>query len=124
MDQGQSDEFSMMLPVNLARIEAIMGQNSDFITREVAFANRHRAAIFYLDGMVDKHTVQQSIISALLDRCCADDISVSYIMSSVLDAGELSEATSFEASMEQLLSGSLLLLLEGFSSGILISLPD
>ncbi|WP_165822578.1 hypothetical protein [Paenibacillus montanisoli] len=37
MDQGHSDVFSAMLPANLARIKAILGQNSDFITREITF---------------------------------------------------------------------------------------
>lgn len=115
--------FSSLLPDNIARIQSFMGKSSDFIVREVTIANHHRATLFYLDGMVDMQTVQNSVISALLDRSPAGAITVQIIKESVLDAGEVSEVTSIEASLEHVLSGGLLLLLDGFTTGIIISLP-
>lgn len=115
--------FSSHLPDNISRIHSIMGKSSDFIVREVTIANHHRAALFYLDGMVDMQTVQNNVISALLDRSPAGAITVQIIKESVLDAGEVSEVTSIEASLEHVLSGGLLLLLDGFTAGIIISLP-
>ncbi|MDT9724017.1 spore germination protein [Xylanibacillus composti] len=104
-------------------MHTIMGGSSDFVIREVTVDGTCDMALFYLDGMVNQRTVQESVISPLLDRLPNQIVTLERIRASVLDASEVKVVDNREDAVEQILSGSLLLLMQGHPEGLIISLP-
>lgn len=115
-------KFSKSLSQNIDLICDLMGNSSDFIVREITIGNKH-AALFYLDGMTDMQKVQDNVIRPLHDHDSSDEITLLILKSAILDVGEASFIQSFEDVLDQILSGSLLLLLDGIDEGLSISLP-
>ncbi|WP_431523639.1 spore germination protein [Paenibacillus pabuli] len=98
-----------------------MGNSSDFVIREITIGSYH-AALFYLDGMTDMQKVQDNVIRPLHETS-SDDISLAFLKDSVLDVGEASFTDNFQDALDQILSGGLLLLIDGMNDGLVISLP-
>lgn len=114
--------ISHQLQHNIDLILTIMG-SSDFIVRELVISGDQRVALFYLDGMVDMKTLQNNVISSLHDRASLEHISVQQLNESVLDAGDVTIVRYIEAAIEQILSGGLLIILDGRNEGSIVSLP-
>ncbi len=115
-------KFSKTLCRNIDLICDFMGNSSDFVVREITIGPKH-AALFYLDGMTDMQKVQDNVIRPLHDRTSSDEITLAILKDAILDVGEASFIQSFEDALDQILSGSLLLLLDGIDDGLSISLP-
>ncbi len=115
--------ISHQLQHNIDRMLSIMGSSSDFIVREIVIPGGKRAALFYLDGMVDMKMLQNNVISSLHDRAANETVTIQILNESVLDAGEVTTVLSLEDAVEQILSGGLLIILDGMAEGSMISLP-
>jgi len=115
-------KFFKLLSRNIELICDFMGNSSDFIVREITIGNK-QAALFYLDGMIDMQKVLDNVIRPLHDRASSDEITLLILKSAILDVGVASFTQSFEEVLDQILSGSLLLLLDGIDEGLSISLP-
>ncbi|MGO4106147.1 spore germination protein [Paenibacillus sp. YAF4_2] len=118
-----SSEFSPLLHANIERMKLIMGFSSDFIVRELVISNNRKTAIFYLDGMVDKNELQSGVITALLDRTPLDSVNLNVLREHVLDAGEVTPIHTVDAALEQIFSGSLLIMLDGEPEGLVVAMP-
>lgn len=116
-------KFSKSLSQNIDLICDFMGSSSDFIVRKITIGNKH-AALFYLDGMIDMQKVQDNVIRPLHDRASSDEImTLTLLKDKILDVGEARFVQSSEDALDQILSGSLLLLLDGIEDGLGIPLP-
>ncbi|MCP1426975.1 spore germination protein KA [Paenibacillus xylanexedens] len=116
--------FSKQIVRNIDLICDFMGNSSDFVVREITIGRNH-AALFYLDGMVDMQKVQDNVIRPLHEFAYSDsdEMSLPFLKNSILDVGEASLVQSFEDALDQILSGGVLLLLDGIDEGLVISLP-
>ncbi|MEO2203377.1 spore germination protein [Paenibacillus pabuli] len=114
-------EFYKQIRKNMDLICDFMGNSSDFVIREITIGSYH-AALFYLDGMTDMQKVQDNVIRPLHETS-SDDISLAFLKDSVLDVGEASFTDNFQDALDQILSGGLLLLIDGMNDGLVISLP-
>ena len=114
-------EFYKQIRQNMDLICDFMGNSSDFVIREITISSNH-AALFYLDGMTDMQKVQDNVIRPLHETS-SDDISLAFLKDSVLDVGEASFTDNFQDALDQILSGGLLLLIDGMNAGLVISLP-
>ncbi|GMK48167.1 spore germination protein KA [Paenibacillus glycanilyticus] len=119
----KEDGFSPLLHANIERMKLMLGYSSDFIVRELILPGNKKTAIFYLDGMVDKKELQDSVISALLDRTPEEPVTLQELKDHVLDAGEVCVTRTLEAALEQLFSGSLFIMMDGVVDGLSIALP-
>ncbi|MEO2213057.1 spore germination protein [Paenibacillus amylolyticus] len=117
-------KFSKQIVRNIDLICDFMGNSSDFVVREITIGRNH-AALFYLDGMVDMQKVQDNVIRPLHEFAYSDsdEMSLPFLKNSILDVGEASLVQSFEDALDQILSGGVLLLLDGIDEGLVISLP-
>ena len=115
-------KFSEQICRNIELICDFMGNSSDFIVREITIGRKQQAALFYLDGMTDMQKVQDNVIRPL-HGVSADEITLPLLKDGVLDVGEASIVQNFEEALDLILSGSLLLLLDGMDDGLSISLP-
>ncbi|GLX67969.1 spore germination protein [Paenibacillus glycanilyticus] len=118
-----ADGFSPLLHANIERMKLLMGYSSDFIVRELVIAGNRRTALFYLDGMVDKTELQDSVISALLDRTPVESVNLEMLKDQVLDTGDVCVIRTVEAALEQIFSGSLFLMLDGVVDGLSVAIP-
>ncbi|WP_307719820.1 spore germination protein [Paenibacillus kobensis] len=117
--------FSDRLDLNIKSIQSIMGESSDLIVREITVMQQIRLALIFLDGMVEKHLVQDSLISAILDRVYDEmkPVTVHYLKESIIASDEVQLTASREEAMDQLLSGSVLVLLDHSREALAVSLP-
>ncbi len=115
--------ISHQLQHNIDRILSLMGNSSDFIVRELVISGSKRVGLFYLDGMVDMKTLQDNVISSLHDRAANENTTVQQLNESILDAGEVTTVLTLEEAIEQILSGGLLIIMEGMTEGSIVSLP-
>ncbi|PAD32214.1 spore germination protein [Paenibacillus sp. 7523-1] len=114
-------EFSKPIYQNIDLICDFMGKSSDFVVREITVGSYH-AALFYLDGMTDMQKIQDNVIRPLQETS-AEELSLSFLKDSVLDVGEVSFSDNIEDALEQILSGGLLLLIDGMGEGLVVSIP-
>lgn len=119
MKQRISDQ----LQHNIDLILSLMGNSSDFIVRELVISGGKHVGLFYLDGMVDMKTLQDNVIASLHDRAANEDTTVQQLNESILDAGEVTTVLTLEEAIEQILSGGLLIIMEGMTEGSIVSLP-
>ncbi|MGF9696253.1 spore germination protein [Paenibacillus sp. MABNR03] len=115
-------DFSNQICQNIDLICDFMGNSSDVVVREIAIGSNH-AALFYLDGMTDMQKVQDNVIRPLHECSSSDEITLTFIKDGILDVGEASLIQSIEDALDQILSGGVLLLLDGMNEGLIIALP-
>lgn len=126
MEQSSDERnFAEDLDENKRRLLAIMGDSTDFIIRDIELNNSVRAALFYLDGMVDIAAIQEGVIASLLNRAphYEGDIDTETIERHILNNAEVGRVAHIDESLDFMLSGSLLLLLEGHQEAVVVHLP-
>lgn len=114
---------AMFLHDNINAFRSIMGFSSDFMTRELTIRSGQKLALLYIDGMIDKKTLQESVIHALLERPSDAVVGLEELKESVLRCGEAEFAPSREAAINRMFSGSALLLLENSPEMMTIAMP-
>jgi len=103
----------------------------DVILREFdvmdASGKRHRMAVVWIDGLVDKQLIQDHVIKALLifgremPPAAGADRFLLLIKESFLTAADLKESDNFGEAVLAVLSGDTLLLLDGVGKTLIIS---
>ncbi|WP_040949056.1 spore germination protein [Gorillibacterium massiliense] len=111
------------LPEDISELKTRMGESPDFIVRELVLVSQQHMAIFYVDGMVDKPALQDSILHPLLHRIAEDNVTLTLLQESILDTGEINLVDSYPNALDQIVAGDVLLLLEGSASGLLVAIP-
>ncbi|MFD0710338.1 spore germination protein [Paenibacillus sp. GCM10027626] len=115
------------LKKNLDYVRSKMGNSDDIVIREVEIQRNIKAAVIYTDGLADSKSINHFLLGPILLEF-ADDIAyerqnmVELIKSKVLTVGEIKDVDHFGELFDALLSGDVLLLLDGYRQGIIISL--
>jgi len=121
--EAMPQRFYNKLNDNIDAMLSIMGHSIDFTYRVVRMANNQRAALIYLDGMVDMQAMQDGVIRPIMERALVQDNVLDHMKDQVLESGNASYAHSMPDALEKIIAGSLLVLVEGVHTGLLISLP-
>lgn len=115
------------LDENLTRLREIIGDSTDMVIRKFNFGPRYRfkAALFFVDGLVDKKIINETIIKPLMyDMHLLDDQQMmpmkdaAQLQSVLLSVGDVKEISSFEELIKVSLSGNTVLLVDGFSKAL------
>ncbi|MNO16900.1 Spore germination protein B1 [compost metagenome] len=129
-ERQQSDQlksagaFRSVLQENVNTVTQIMGGSSDVIVRELEITEHCRVALLFLEGMIDTTSAQNSVISPLLKLSGAKEISLKFLADRVIETGEVSVARSFDEAIEQIVFGSLILMIDGEPGALVISIAD
>jgi spore germination protein KA len=118
----EGTHFVKKIRSNVELIHSIMGESSDFITRELILPSNKQIVLFFLDGMVDKQSVD-NVISTLLEHSPKHNVTIQMLKDSIVNVGEVNLEQSVGKSMDHILSGGLLILLDGFDEGVNITIP-
>lgn len=117
-------EFQSALKDNVNTIIHILGDSSDLVVRELSFSDQNKVALLYLEGMIDLKTAQNSVIGPLLKQSQQEEITLQYLANQVIETGDVSTAQSFSEAIEQIVFGSLILLMEGEPGALIISIAE
>ena len=115
---------------NLTALLTSLGNSSDIGTRSLKFGARGEieAALVFVDGLVDKEQINESIIKPLmvdlpqtgyLDELPRSNL-ISIIQTSVLTIGEVKTAKEEAEIVDAVTTGQTALIIEGFSEALII----
>lgn len=93
--------------------------NKDIIIRELTVAKKYKAFIAYIDGMVDRITINNFILRALMvnddkfQEDSDDECKLDFIMSNILQTNQAKKVDSPDEFLYEILSGNTLLYVNG-----------
>lgn len=112
--------LSLSLDENLAYVKKTLGNGGDLIVRDFCYAEgTHRAALIYLDGMVNSDLITQSILQPIL--CTHADVEAAALKNLVLCGGDVTESLDMATLLDKCLYGDTVLLADGYTKGIIVS---
>lgn len=123
---NSTDIISTELSVNLEviRQKFLMAKNQDVIIREFRIGRKLKAYMAYIDGMVDKQTLNLSIFSQLMSKDVfeglGEECPVDYLIENILTVHEVKKSNKYSDAVMQILNGMSALFVEGCSECILI----
>ena len=110
---------------NVQFIGKLLGDGSDVVTRffTIQYTPDRRAAIMYIDGLVDLPLIDQFVLTPLMTE--AEKIRTKtdlweMVNESLIQTGEMRITAKMKDLVEGLLSGDTILLLDGESQGLII----
>ncbi len=113
------------LKKNLSHIENAFNypDNKDIVIRKLCIEKGVDAFIFYLDGMADRTTINQSILRPLLDKSKynnKDDKNLfDFVYDSIIETHQLEKANSQEKAINDVLKGNTVVCIDGYPNYIL-----
>lgn len=126
-----NEPLSGELQQNIRHIRSKLGNSSDLVVRNIRIGSEHtfQAAVLYTDGLTDAKAVQNFILESLMLDIRSTDINellrsglsfIDALEERCLTAGDMREVTEFATLFQCLLSGGVILLLDGYTIGISI----
>lgn len=114
---------------NIEYIKKTLGNSTDIVTRDffIGSKNQLKAALFYTDGLADSKAIQDFILESLIleiPDLSLDSESDDYLLlkNHLLTVGEIKDTTEFDSLFTSLLSGDVILLLDGYIKGFTIGM--
>ncbi len=120
-EKADDEKISVNIEENIKYIKLKFNSpvNKDIVIRELMVAKKYKAFIAYIDGMVDRITINNFILRALMvndekfhedsdDKCKLD-----FILSNILQTNQAKKVESSDEFMYEILSGNTLLYVDG-----------
>lgn len=128
LDRVISDEVPIYKETgqNVTYIKKILGDSSDLVVRQFKISNSQiKAVVIYFDDLVNKNIVQNYLIRPLMKfkENEAKEASWEAIVNTV-QAGETKELEQMKKTVEGLLSGDTILLVDGSEKALVIGTKD
>lgn len=126
--QVKQSELTANLDENLLTLKNIITDSSDLVIRNFVFGDRIKAAIIYIDGLIDKALVNEDILKPLMyinrskDHEFPEPFDINYIKSNVLFVGSIDEKKPVMDVVSKILSGDTIFLMDGAEEALIISL--
>lgn len=126
--KGIGDETEQYTPLsasltdNMVHFTGEMAQCVDFVYRDLTFAGHH-AALLYIDNMIDKMVLAESVLNPLAKARPPQNASngeafYTWMRDCVLGACDQHEVFTYEESVWQMMSGYALLLVDGYAKAM------
>ncbi|AIW39981.1 MULTISPECIES: spore germination protein [Paenibacillus] len=122
--------LSHRLEDNLVQLVQLLGTSTDLITKKLELDESTHIALLYIDGLVDTQVLHNSILFSLQERCTPDQMrdldanqKIELLRKRMLIAGDLSVTHDLGQFVHELLSGNIMVLVDGTSSALRIGLP-
>ncbi|MGI6421246.1 MAG: spore germination protein [Syntrophomonadaceae bacterium] len=127
VDDLAGEKLSSALSENLIRLREIIGQSPDMLIRKFEFGPRYRfkAALFFVDGLVDKQIINENVVKPLMydaHHLNSQEMmpikDTAQLQSVLLSVGHVREISSFQELIKVALSGDSVLLIDGFNKAL------
>ncbi len=122
--------LSEQLDENLQKLQLLLENCSDAVTRELSFGSEgsNKAAILYFDGLIDRVELEEHLLRPLLhNNYEPGDISadkqnqiVTALIRELLPMGEIKTLDTLEAVCDHITAGDTVLLVDGQKQGIVV----
>ncbi|NMB96237.1 MAG: spore germination protein [Clostridiaceae bacterium] len=119
-DGNKPEEVSEQLDINLKKIqeEFVTCKNSDLVIRQFMVGKKYKAFIVFIDGMVDRETInnyilRQLMMPGLFEGTDKEQNLIEYIEENVLAVHDTKKEKSFEMIIRQILNGLTVLFVDG-----------
>lgn len=126
--QEQSYHLGFNLLENLTLIKEELGSSSDLVIRTINIGkkNQVKAALVFLDGLIDTDSVSEFIMESLKMNSFEEELSspdkvMERIKENVLTISQVNMIASWEKMMLAILSGDTILLIDGTNKGMTCS---
>ncbi|WP_413306318.1 spore germination protein [Bacillus sp. 1P10SD] len=111
-------EASDVLENNIQSLNTILGKSSDFQVRKIYLTGiDKKAAVLFIDEIIDSTDVQRSIIEPLLTyslpHCKADEELLAFLESAVIQSKTIARVEDVTHASTELLAGKTLIMVEG-----------
>lgn len=130
MKDTEIGTLSSRLEVNIANLYQLMGESSDVVIKELQIEENTHISLIYIDGLVDTQVLHNSILYSLQEhipyeqlRGLSPERKFEMIKKQILIAGDIAVIDDYSQFIHHLLSGNIMLLLDGLSSALRIGLP-
>lgn len=127
---AKTEKLSRDLTANLRILRDALGDSMDIVVRELLMG-RTRAALIYIDGIIDKTALRENILRALMvDTRLVDPAPgpegkglAATVREKVLSAAAVQTARDFNAILAGILDAGIVLLFHGDDTGLIFKLP-
>ncbi|MEA4894809.1 MAG: spore germination protein [Oscillospiraceae bacterium] len=120
------DELSEELYKNLQMIRSVIVESNDLVVREFVIAKKVKAAIIYIDGMVDKALINETLLKPLMYHSEMDappkTVDIEYVESELLFVGSTASKQKVGEAVDKILSGDTVFLMDGAAKALIIAL--
>lgn len=122
--------LSRNLQDNIKHFKKILGHSSDFVVREFSFGvgENYRAALFFIDDLVDKRIINDSIIRPLMydfnlisPNRLKESKTLDFLSNSMLSVGEIKKTDQINSLLNACLYGDTVFLMDGFAEALVIN---
>lgn len=123
---SEKGSVSKKININKSYIKDIFSlpENQDIVIREFNIAHKTKAVLVFVDGMVDKTTINQFVLPQLMEpRYFVDFLGndiMEYITENVLSITQLTKISDYKNIVVQILNGLSALFVDGYSEALLI----
>ncbi|RRJ67680.1 spore germination protein [Paenibacillus oralis] len=109
-----------------------LGGSTDLVKKKLILGTNTELALFYIDGLVDTGILHNSILYSLTERGFSEnddpekldaEQKLQLLKDNTLMAGDVKEITDYDKLLHDLLSGCIILLLDGANIALRIALP-
>ncbi|AET61017.1 spore germination protein ka [Paenibacillus terrae HPL-003] len=130
MKDSITGTLSHRLEDNVVQLVQLLGKSTDLITKKLQLDESTHIALLYIDGLVDTQVLHNSILFSLQERCTPEQMrdldanqKMELLRKRMLIAGDLSVTHDLGQFVHELLSGNIMVLVDGTSSALRIGLP-
>lgn len=130
MTQMTQGTLSHKLEDNQKLLVQLLGSSTDLVTKELHMDASTRIALIYIDGLIDTQVLHNSILYSLQERCAPEQLihlnagqKLELLQNQILRAADISVTSDLKPFVHELLSGNVMLLLEGSADALRIGLP-
>ena len=120
--------LSDVLDENIKLLTGTLAKSSDVIIRRFILGKRINAAIIYIDGLVDKNLVSETILKPLMYytdmNSLPEIVDMEYVKSSILFTGSIEAVSTMEDVIAKILSGDTGFFMDGEAKALTVSLRD
>ncbi|WMX55234.1 spore germination protein [Peribacillus sp. R9-11] len=130
--ETNKDLLKTSLQGNIQHVKQQLGNSSDIVIREIQIGKEPnvKACIFYTDGLVDTNSIQNFILESLMldihpdqEQMISSQQNVLQLLKGrILAVGDIQDVTEFSSLFTSLLSGDVILLLDGYAQGFTIGM--
>ncbi|MGG0288158.1 spore germination protein [Peribacillus butanolivorans] len=130
--ETSKDLLKTSLEGNIQHVKQQLGNSGDIVIREIQIGKEgiFKACIFYTDGLVDTSSIQNFIMESLMldinpdqEQMISNQQNVLQVLKGrILAVGDIQDVTEFSSLFTSLLSGDVILLLDGYAQGFTIGM--
>ncbi len=124
--------MSVRLQENEAALKQALGESTDLVKKKLTLGRSIELSLFFIDGLVDNGILHNSILYSLIERGFSEfkepeemdaPHKLQLLKDCILMAGDITEIDDFGKMLHDLLSGGIILLLDGADTALRIALP-